>query len=81
MEIQPLFPIYEVIIGTVVHAPSAHPVTHENVIYWERGRPRPQDLADTESFPKQESMCRFRGIVVDSAVFEYDGGRGRPRSQ
>jgi hypothetical protein len=42
---------------------------------------RPQDLADTDSFPKQKSIRRFRGIVVDSAVLEHDGGRGRPRSQ
>jgi hypothetical protein len=42
---------------------------------------RPQDLADTDSFAKQESIHRFRGIVVTSAVFERDGGRGRPRSQ
>jgi hypothetical protein len=31
-------------------------------------------LADTDSFPKQESIRRFRGIVVDSAVLEHDGG-------
>jgi hypothetical protein len=42
---------------------------------------RPQDLADTDSFPKQESIRRFRGIVVDSAVLEHNGGRGHPRSQ
>jgi hypothetical protein len=40
-----------------------------------------QDLADTNSLPKQQIIRCFRGIVVDSAVFEYDGGRGRPRSQ
>jgi hypothetical protein len=32
-------------------------------------------LADTDSFPKQKSMRRFRGIVVDSAVLEHNGGR------
>jgi hypothetical protein len=42
---------------------------------------RPQEFADTENFPKQESVRRFRGIVVESAVLEHDGGRGRPRSQ
>jgi hypothetical protein len=42
---------------------------------------RPQDLADTDSFPKQEFLRCFRGIVVDSAVFEHSGGRGRLRSQ
>jgi hypothetical protein len=45
------------------------------------GVSRPQDLPDTDSFPKQESIRRFRGIVVDSAVLEHDGGRRRPRSQ
>jgi hypothetical protein len=30
-------------------------------------------LADTDSFPKQEIIRRFRGIVVDSPVLEHDG--------
>jgi hypothetical protein len=38
-------------------------------------------LSDAASFPKQECIRRFRGIVVDSAVFEHAGGRGRPRSR
>jgi hypothetical protein len=48
------------------------PMTHENGFYWERGRLARRILADTDSFPKQESMRRFRGIVVDRAVLEHD---------
>jgi hypothetical protein len=36
-------------------------------------------LADTDSFPTQESIRRFRGFIVDSVVLEHDGGRGRPK--
>jgi hypothetical protein len=41
----------------------------------------PAGFSQSENFPKQESIRRFRGIVVDSVVLEHDGGRGRPRSQ
>jgi hypothetical protein len=34
---------------------------------------RPQDLANTDSFPTQESIHRFRGFIVDSAVLEHAG--------
>jgi hypothetical protein len=34
----------------------------------------PAVFADTDSFPKQENIRRFRSIVVDSAVLEHNGG-------
>jgi hypothetical protein len=41
----------------------------------------PAGFGRSDSSPKQESIRSFGGIVVDSAVLEHDGGRGRPRSQ
>jgi hypothetical protein len=57
------------------------PMVNEMDFYWERGRFALWIQSDADSFPKQECIRRFCGIVVDSAVLEHAGGRGRPRSQ